>query len=412
MAMQALILAAGRGSRLGLRTTDTPKPLLQIGPKHLFEHQLEMLAEAGVGPVGMVLGYQADEISEVVGIQAEYIYNPRWATTNSLYSFLQAKAWWAGGPLIVMNCDILLHPEILERLLESEGDAFAYDSSSGDGREHMKVQLEGGFVRAMSKTLPPERTDGENVGILYFKAETVQRLFETGERIVAERGAKDWLGIAVQAVARDRNLQGIDIAGLPWAEIDFSYDLNRARKEVWTAIQRRRRIPRRSSMVMGVLAFVLLFVMGSSFYQSSNTADPVLDWDTIPLTGAREVKLLHKGGHQKWWQIGPGQTVEAMIRGPNQIRIESRLTLSQNSHEAVPYLVAVYVDDHLVNWLKHEATLITSVQLDGEEVSKLERSVVDFPEGTIVLRLQLQSTDHQAGLIRIRESEVKLDEDQ
>ena len=75
-------------------------------------------------------------------------------------------------------------------------------------------------------------------------------------------------------------------------------------------------------------------------------------------------------------------------------------------------MVAVYVDDHLVNWLKHEATLITSVQLDGEEVSKLERSVVDFPEGTIVLRLQLQPTDHQAGLIRIRESEVKLDEDQ
>ena len=85
--MQALILAAGRGSRLGGHTADVPKCLLEVGRRPLIEHQLGTLADAGVGPVGMVLGYCADEIKGVVGIRAEYILNPRWNTTNSLYSF-------------------------------------------------------------------------------------------------------------------------------------------------------------------------------------------------------------------------------------------------------------------------------------------------------------------------------------
>lgn len=75
--MQALILAAGRGSRLGESGKDTPKCLLQLDGKRLVEHQLETFAEAGVSPVGMVIGYCADEIREVVGIRAEYVRNPR-----------------------------------------------------------------------------------------------------------------------------------------------------------------------------------------------------------------------------------------------------------------------------------------------------------------------------------------------
>ena len=131
----------------------------------MIEHQLETLAEAGVAPVGMVVGYCADEIREVVGIRAEYVSNPRWATTNSLYSFSLAREW-VSGPLIVINSDTIIHPEILDRLLQENDNAFAYDSGSGKAREHMKVEVNDGRLVRMSKELPAQESNGENVGVL------------------------------------------------------------------------------------------------------------------------------------------------------------------------------------------------------------------------------------------------------
>lgn len=47
---------------------------------------------------------------------------------------------WVTGALLVMNCDVLLQPAVLDRLLQSSGSAFAYDSSSGTDEEPMKVE--------------------------------------------------------------------------------------------------------------------------------------------------------------------------------------------------------------------------------------------------------------------------------
>ena len=104
--IQAVILAAGRGSRLGESSDDVPKPLLEIGRRRLIEHQLDLLAEAGVGPTHMVLGYGAEEIREIVGRRAEFVVNTRWESTNSLYSVWLAREK-IQGDLLRLNCDVL-----------------------------------------------------------------------------------------------------------------------------------------------------------------------------------------------------------------------------------------------------------------------------------------------------------------
>ena len=58
--IQAVILAAGRGSRLGSSGDEVPKCLLEVGRRRLIEHQLDSLADAGVGPVHIVVGYGAE----------------------------------------------------------------------------------------------------------------------------------------------------------------------------------------------------------------------------------------------------------------------------------------------------------------------------------------------------------------
>ncbi len=229
---EAVILAAGRGSRLASFTSDKPKCLVEIGGTPLIEHQLRMLEMVGIKQVTVVAGYRADAVRRIVESRARVIRNGAWDDTNSLYSLSLCRGR-VSAPMLVMNCDVLVHPLALQRLLSAPGSAFLYDSSSGDADEHMKVELHGGRLKAMSKTLPAERSHGENVGILHFQAEAAQALFRAASDLLAQGHRKMWMAAAVERVARSLPLHGVNIDDLPWVEIDFPDDLDRACTHVW-----------------------------------------------------------------------------------------------------------------------------------------------------------------------------------
>ncbi|MGH9003483.1 MAG: NTP transferase domain-containing protein, partial [Acidimicrobiia bacterium] len=157
------------------------------------------------------------------------------ADTNSLCSFLLSRPL-VHTDLVVMNSDVYFHPDVLGRLLKAEGDALVYDSGSGHEDEHMKVTVSGGRLVEMAKDLPPGRTHGENVGILRLSAATATRIFDAGEEIVARHGRLSWLAVAISYVAASTAIGCVDIAGLPWVEIDFPHDLLRARTEIFPAL--------------------------------------------------------------------------------------------------------------------------------------------------------------------------------
>lgn len=237
-AAQAVILAAGRGSRLAGAIRNRPKCLAGVGGVALIERQLSLLAAAGIGDVAVVTGYRADAVRKVVGARATFIHNPAWAVTNSLCSLHLCKDW-VRGAFIVLNCDVLFDPRVLARLLACEGDAFAFDSSSGAEDEQMKVELRRGCLAAIDKRLPSERVHGENVGLLYFSAAAARQLFRETEALLRAGATDTWLAAAVQRLARWVPLRGVDVADLSWIEIDFPDDLERARREVWPRIRSR-----------------------------------------------------------------------------------------------------------------------------------------------------------------------------
>ncbi len=230
--MDALILAAGCGSRLGTRS---PKCLTRVGGRSLLELQLEALDKAGVDNITVVVGYRHEEVREAACGAAAFVYNPRFAQTNSLYSFLLARTA-VRDDLLVLNSDVLFPFELLRRLLDVEGSALAFDSSSGQDDEHMKVHLRGGHLVRMSKQLAAADVHGENVGVLHLSAETADAGFEAAAELVRKGRHQDWLGAAVTAIASTHEIVGVDMSGLPWIEIDFSEDLALARGEVWPAI--------------------------------------------------------------------------------------------------------------------------------------------------------------------------------
>src|SRR5262245_1944429 len=110
--MRGIILAAGRGWRLRDITGTRPKCLARAGAETLLDRQLQALAANGVGPVTVVAGYGADEVRAVCGRRAELRYNNVFASTNSLYSLWLARDLLADGA-VVLNCDVLFHPRLL-----------------------------------------------------------------------------------------------------------------------------------------------------------------------------------------------------------------------------------------------------------------------------------------------------------
>ena len=230
--IEAIILAAGRGSRLSSITADIPKCLVEVGNQSLLNHQLDMLADAGIDQVTVVTGYCANKVEDELHGRAETLFNPVWSQTNSLFSLWLCRER-IHNPFVVMNCDVLAHPDILLRLLESGHSAFTYDSTSGDDDEHMKVEIENGILQAMSKNLPAHRCDGENVGILYFNEPIGRMLFREAETALEAGGRNMWMAAAVERVAQNACVGAVDVAGLPWAEIDFPEDLECARRVVW-----------------------------------------------------------------------------------------------------------------------------------------------------------------------------------
>ena len=81
--MRAVILAAGRGSRMGPFGDDRPKCLIELAGKPLIERQIAALLRGGVEEIGVVRGYRAEMIKYP---NVSYFANQRWAETNMVMS--------------------------------------------------------------------------------------------------------------------------------------------------------------------------------------------------------------------------------------------------------------------------------------------------------------------------------------
>jgi choline kinase len=239
--MRAVILAAGKGSRLNGTAGESPKCLVELGGIRLIDRQIRVLREAGIDDIVVVVGCQAERVRRACGHEITYIENTRYAQTNSLYSLWLARPLLSEG-FVVLNCDVLFHPALLTDLLASRHEdalllAYREASQPPYGEEEMKVQVRSGRVVDMSKAMDPANADGENLGIVKFGARGAAALVPIMDEIIAGGGLRDWAPRAFAQFAQHRALYAIGTRGLPWIEIDFPEDYQRARHDVLPAIE-------------------------------------------------------------------------------------------------------------------------------------------------------------------------------
>ncbi len=233
--MQAIILAAGQGSRLGEQLNGAPKALLKVGGVHLIDYQLAVLSFYNITDVCVVVGYQKNKLLRVIADRCTFVVNDRYAETNSLHSLWLTRNWVC-EPFLLLNSDVLAHPLIFNRLMETPGSALVYDSNSGGDSEHMKVNVRDNRLRRISKTLPVESSHGESLGLLKFDAPAVKPLFREAGAALAQHGPKQWAPAAVNRLAQLLPITGLDISGMPWVEIDYPEDWLHAYLKIWPAL--------------------------------------------------------------------------------------------------------------------------------------------------------------------------------
>jgi choline kinase len=240
--MRAIMLAAGLGQRLsGGNEALPPKSLLDIGGKSLLDRHLDILAALGIEELVLVLGYHKDEIEAAIKAKGKQdfvrpILNPDYRR-GSLLSLNRAReALFDPEGVLFMDADVLYHPRLLEVLVEGQGTLFPYDRDYEPGDEPVKLCLHQGQVVEFRKKVGDlaRDTEGEWPGFARIGPAEGPMLAKAIEALIAEGRLDDPYEEAMRAVMLERPeaIGALDITGIPWIEIDFPADLERARAEM------------------------------------------------------------------------------------------------------------------------------------------------------------------------------------
>ena len=167
--LRAAVLAAGRGVRMG---GVEPKTLIPTGDNEpLLHYLLAGLERAGADDLLLVTGFKAVEVQEFVSSRwsdenVQFVFNARFASWGNFHSVRLAVDQSPGHDLLVVNSDIVIHPDVIRRVSEAEGDlVLAVDRRDRLDQEDMRVELRGKRVAAIGKDLKPARSHGEFAGV-------------------------------------------------------------------------------------------------------------------------------------------------------------------------------------------------------------------------------------------------------
>ncbi len=232
----AVILVAGEGKRLRPFTEKHPKCFAEIANKRILDNTLEALASQGCRTVWIVIGHFARQIQETVGssfqgMEINYIVNPVYQTTNSMFSLSMGleqvkEATW------VIEGDVFFSAPVLS--LASEADIAWYVDSS-------VRNLDGAFLEAgedgRAKSLQIIRdlrllqdNQYKSIGMLKLSDVGVELVRSWLQQGVEEQRVNDYYDLILGDRMSDTAIKLVDIAGNDWYEVDTMDDLERARQ--------------------------------------------------------------------------------------------------------------------------------------------------------------------------------------
>jgi choline kinase len=257
---RAILIAAGRGKRLGNHTDEIPKCMVQVGARPILGWVWDAFRAAGIEELVIIRGYRGDvlerfvrSIGDQLAANVQFVDNTAWQTNNILLSLACARAY-LDQPCLISYSDIIFTPAVARAAAESPAElALVIDREFRtiyDGRtEHPLAEGEvadlmpdGSVARVGKRALPPDDAVGEYIGLSKLGARGVATVARTMDALAHKYDGRD--DQPFQRAASYRNAYLTDLwqalidSGIridpvlidgAWREIDTGQDLERAR---------------------------------------------------------------------------------------------------------------------------------------------------------------------------------------
>jgi len=237
--VKAILLAAGRGSRLSPLTDDRPKGMVELDGKPLLHYQLEVLHGAGITDIAVVTGYRGDRISHPA-VPIRRIENARWETTNMVAS-LYCAAPELSSAAIVAYTDIVYQPSVIRSLLACPADIcvvvdtgfltywkLRFDDPLSDV-ESLQMDAQGCITKIGDKVTDLDDVQAQYIGLMKFSAAGAALLRRTLDSLRDDPGFDRMF---MTDLLRHLIHAGHPVTAVPhrhgWVEIDSASDLELA----------------------------------------------------------------------------------------------------------------------------------------------------------------------------------------
>jgi len=229
--MRAIILAAGRSTRIRGLTKEKPKCLIDLHDSTILGLQLDAISYCGVGQVSIVVGYMNQRTEEYLDriedldLSIKTIFNEDFETTDNAYSLSLALNGSDDDPVIILDGDILFDPSLLMDLVAARSkNSLMVDDSRKAGGENCKVVVKEGYATAIGKR--------KNSDLIYTSMIKVggELLEEFRSELNKNRERMEWYSEPLDRVL-ERNPRTMEVLftnGRPRCEIDTEADLERA----------------------------------------------------------------------------------------------------------------------------------------------------------------------------------------
>lgn len=236
--MRAIILSAGRGSRLPKYLSLKPKVLLKIGNKTILEKQISNFETMGIKKIALVTGYNSRYLNK---LNLKCFHNKKWSTTNMVFSLTKADSWLKKYECIVSYGDILYEKKALKNLINNRNKiAICYDinwkllwqkrfKNIFSDAETFKVK--GRLIKEIGKkTNNVKNIDGQYMGLMKFNPSGWSILKRCLKKEFKGKYQKLYLTDIFQRIIENKNyIYGVKYEG-KWAEVDSLKDYNIMKK--------------------------------------------------------------------------------------------------------------------------------------------------------------------------------------
>jgi len=229
--MIAVILAAGRGTRLGL---EIPKALIEISGKPIIHRQIDQFRKAGIADIIVIGGYRLDLLRESLRDHKIRLYeNPFYKLSDNLVSLYMAMNRIV-DECIVSHSDLIYDDELIEVLLNCSGDVILPIDTENMDSESMKIRLEDGQVAEVCKNIEISDAAGESIPLIRFSKKAIAEINTLAKKFIDAGNLRAYVEDAltknIQADGNILDYQIADVTGKRWMEVDTEEDLAEVRK--------------------------------------------------------------------------------------------------------------------------------------------------------------------------------------